>query len=123
MRYIYFGKEDNNKEHGVTCIGYKFEGDRGLRMSFCFCSPKDRFSKKKAHAIIEGRMSKGNSVLANIDGLNKMKYEEITSVAKDILNNAMPYGVPNVKGYVDSVDHKSAPEVGNVKLPWWFSGV
>jgi hypothetical protein len=92
-------------------------------MSFCFCSPQDRFSKKKAHAIIEGRMTKDNFITVHTDNSKKLKYEEITGLAKDILNNAMPHGVPNVRAYVDSVEHKSTPEVGNVKLPWWFTGV
>jgi len=123
MRYIYFGKENIGKKHGVICVGYKFEGERGLKLSFCFCSPLDIFSKKKAHAIIEGRMEKGNSITVNTEGPEKLKYEEIANIAKDVLNDAMPYGVPNVRAYVESVEHKSTPEVGNVKLPWWFTGI
>ena len=60
-KFIYFNRPTkNNTDHnGVICVAYRIthtQNDPILDYSICFCSPKDRFSKKIARKILLGRM-------------------------------------------------------------------
>jgi hypothetical protein len=124
LRYIYFGqKKDNSAHAGVTCIGYEFtEEGKAVNMAFAFCSPNDRFSKKKAHLIISGRVNKQDTIKLN--GITEQtRYEKIVLLAKEALNDVMPKGVANVHEYVMAHKHEAVPTIADTKLPWWFSGI
>ena len=92
MKYIYIKqhpKSKNNTEHGgVVCVGYKYDDNNStIYVSTSFCNPKDRFSKKKAHRIIEGRM-KANKVMKIITD-KPPTYEDMLDVVLTELNDPL----------------------------------
>ena len=65
MRYAYLGRKQG-KHNGILCFGYDTpEGKQAIVYSMSFCSPKDNFSKKRAHMILGGRMRKGKYRILN----------------------------------------------------------
>ena len=61
MRYVYFGNTNGCQFHdGVVAVGYVFNPEtKRMQYAVAFCSPNDRFSKPKAHTIINSRMTAG----------------------------------------------------------------
>ena len=121
MRYIYFGKNKGGNHNGIACVGYELEGERKMKMSFSFCSPNDRFSRKKAHAILDGRMDNDQVVVANTE-VKFLKYEEITKIAREFLNNSIE-GWKDPKEFTVNNNYKKHKTVGGVNLPWWFKRI
>ena len=88
MKYIYIKqhpKSKNNTKHGgVVCVGYKYDDNNAtIYISTSFCNPQDRFSKKRAHKIIEGRMNVGKFMkiitdkLPTYEDMLRMVYAEL----------------------------------------------
>ncbi len=100
MRYMYMR---NKKDNSVTCVGYSVEGNK-ITAGFSFCSPKDNFSKKKARAIISGRVAKQKKIVFEAKEDNP-RYKEISKLIKNCLNE------------------KEGALVGDVPIPGWFKGV
>ena len=120
MRYIYFGRFKGMADHkGITCVGYEFEDNKKMKMSFAFCSPEERFSRKKAHTILNGRMQNDQVVTANTQE-KPMKYEEVTAMVRDFINAIAPN---DIKAYSNNHKYKKHASVGGVNFPWWFTEV
>lgn len=137
FRYVYFGRNTKNNQHsGVTCVGYLVnEKGNAMLLGAAFCSPADIFSKKKARAIIVGRILKGlqkteeenesvdlgYEVLEAKDTLfSDMSYEGITQVIREALNE-------RVTDLTTDELKRLAPEdrtrFASVCIPYWFEGV
>lgn len=59
-RYVYFSTNKENNGEGIAYLGYTFDVEtKTLKFALGFCSPKDRFSRKIAHTVVNGRISKG----------------------------------------------------------------
>lgn len=61
IRYVYFGDTRGISYHnGVVAVGYAYNPEtKKMQYSVAFCSPNDRFIKRKARDIIKGRMKSG----------------------------------------------------------------
>jgi len=104
MRYIYFG---DKRSFGapVVCAGYKIDGDK-IIYGVSFCSPKDRFSRKQAHLILNGRHGKNKVERIQSPGHNP-RYEDVATLIKsDIQRNIVEKG-----------------SVGRVPKPMWFTSI
>lgn len=113
MKYIYFRtnpESKNNTDHnGVICVGYKHNpNERTIAIAASFCNPKERFSKKIAHKIINGRMDAGHIIKLVDVSETPPKYEEMVKLIKDELNHPLTISVGTF---------------AMVQLPSWFAGV
>jgi hypothetical protein len=61
LRYVYFGDTRGFAYHGgVVAVGYFYNPEtKKMQYAVAFCSPNDRFYRRKAHAIIKSRMING----------------------------------------------------------------
>lgn len=83
INYIYItGNRTFADHHGVICFGYRNNMNNTIDVSACFCSPKDRFSKKQAHWMISGRMNTGKCVELELpeEFTNSLKYKDAVSI-------------------------------------------
>lgn len=60
--YTYFRTNGDSQNNSVICAASVQHGEL-LVTSFAYCSPKDQFSKKKAHDILVGRFIKGKAMI------------------------------------------------------------
>ncbi len=131
-RYVYFGRNKENNNHGgIVCVGYRVD-DSGtvLRLSVAFCSPEDVFVKKESHERILARMDKGafedlvkdiEEISADNPLFSDMKYEEIIDIIVTALNSAIPADWADYKSYLNN--KKPYPKFARIKLPWWLANV
>lgn len=116
MNYIYLGRsKGDNKHEGVICVGYIINEDQIL-FTTSFCSPKDPFSRPKAHLILQGRLAKGNheTIVISADDEKARQYEEVREA---IMNHMKQYGCGECIGGA-RVPHWAVPKMpGYVELP------
>ncbi len=80
VRYIYF----RNGEHFGPAIsfGYFINQDNDIVVSVAFCSEEDRFNKKIARKILNGRLEKGRCVVIPTNFTKEPKYEVVVDLIK-----------------------------------------
>lgn len=65
VRYVHFR---NFTDNSAISIGFTYNPDSSeFTYAVAFCSPKDRFAKKKAHKILEGRLGSFRSLRIRSD--------------------------------------------------------
>ena len=91
VRYIYYrGETKTSTRHkGIIAAGYKYNPDvNRLMITFAFCSPKDRFCKRTARNIIDGRFE--SHAIINLDNcgqpLEEPKYGDVARYIRDWYN-------------------------------------
>ncbi len=134
LRFIYFGREKGATKHnGVTCVGYQIIEDATegaeedtINLSFCFCSPLDSFSRKKARMAITGRIN--SEIAANVAIAKNIvpTYEVVTNTIRDFINEALPdadFADVKAVAVAANFNPEEHPTIAGVNLPWWFKGV
>lgn len=116
LRYAYFGRgksKDSVTHDGIVCVGYDLAKNRkSVSFSVAFCSPGDHFSRKKAHAIIQGRFNKGQFEKVSTGNVTtdtrsyELAVNAITTCIADSVN--------------DVSDDRYIGVVSNVHIPRWF---
>lgn len=85
MRYFYLLNKDEKGSitlHGPhTVVGYERVVDDKYLVTFARCSERDRFNKKKARLICDGRLRKGKFIETEVpEGMDR--YEHFINLAK-----------------------------------------
>lgn len=75
-RYIYFRPNTKTNASPAISIGYYTDDNNNLVASIAFCSPKDRFCKKTARTIINGRIEAGKCVVIETEYDREPKYHD-----------------------------------------------
>lgn len=73
LKFVYFRDERilQLTGGGVICFAYQCTPERGLMATVCYCSPRDRFSRKIARRILTGRF-KADRVVCVATAENKI---------------------------------------------------
>jgi hypothetical protein len=61
IRYCYL--KDPKKPERILTIGRQLVGENKVQWTYCINNPIDKFQKKRAHSIIEGRIAKNKDVI------------------------------------------------------------
>lgn len=75
MRYVYI-RPDKTSKGPVVSIGYCINDKKELLATAAFCSPQDRFCKKTARNIINGRMNANKYIIINNGYDREPKYQD-----------------------------------------------
>jgi hypothetical protein len=128
IRFIYFREnKDNSNHNGIVCAGYQYKKeDKSLDIGVSFCNPVDRFSRKRAHAIIKGRLE-NNTKITIKDIKERPKYSDVVNYVVEMMVDALSVlhfelGSTNtLKDMVaKGIDEKTYPKVAGVKIPIWL---
>jgi hypothetical protein len=91
LRYVYIRNDQHNQvshsKIGSLSFGYRWNNEtKTLDVTAAFCSPKDRFNKKKARMILNGRMNSDRfvqifTVIHN--DVKEPKYMDVVEAIRD----------------------------------------
>lgn len=151
LRYVYFGDTSGTHYHnGVVAVGYWFNPEtKKMQYAVAFCSPNDRFNRKKAHAIIKGRMKAGvfietaekfdippkyadtiadiinkfnESTASAKNEIDNMKAEVVNKIKEWVLSG-QEFTIGDIFYYLDQQDNELvsiiSPTFCNVNVPLW----
>jgi hypothetical protein len=103
------------------CVGYRYNKDSAsLDIGVSFCNPNDRFSRKRARSIIDGRIKKNTKT--TISGVEEApKYSDVVNHVVKMTKEVIPDD-PDVLAEMvaDGGTDDNYPKVAGVKIPMWL---
>ena len=116
MRYAYVRPNEKDNMGGALAFGYFIDDNHDIVASIAFCSPRDRFCKKTARTIINGRVENGKCVVIPTDFTADPKYVESVEIVMDHYKSkfwkwSQIVNIPSWSQSIEFIDSMIAPEI------------